>query len=104
MLSSYLQGIASRQLAARREEVRHVSTPEQFEKRRARIRKALVGMIGGLSDEKTALNLRRTGALQRDGYRVEKIVYESRPRFYVAANLYIPTRGRPERLRGSVSG
>lgn len=28
--------------------------------------------------------------LQRDGYRVEKLYYESLPRLYVAANLYIP--------------
>ena len=34
--------------------------------------------------------------VRAQGYRVEKVVYESRPRFHVSANLYIPTRdGRP---------
>ena len=29
------------------------------------------------------------------GYRLEKVVYESQPGFHVAANLYIPTTGKP---------
>ena len=40
--------------------------------------------------EKTPLNPRITGTLAKDGYRVEKLVYESRPDFYVTAALFVP--------------
>lgn len=35
------------------------------------------------------------GTLDRGDYRVEKIVFESRPAFFVTANLYLPKSGRP---------
>ncbi|MGE5646537.1 MAG: acetylxylan esterase [Acidobacteriota bacterium] len=39
---------------------------------------------------KTPLRARVTGALDRDGYRVEKIVFESMPGLFVTGNLYLP--------------
>jgi dienelactone hydrolase len=42
--------------------------------------------------EKTPLNPRITGTVERDEYRIEKIIFESRPNFLVTANLYIPKR------------
>ncbi|HWD41406.1 MAG TPA: acetylxylan esterase [Fimbriimonas sp.] len=36
------------------------------------------------------LNAQVTGTIQRDGYRIDKIVYESRQGFYVTAHLYLP--------------
>ena len=39
---------------------------------------------------KTPLNATITGTLHRDGYRIEKIIYESFPNHHVTANLYIP--------------
>jgi len=40
--------------------------------------------------EKTPLNARITGAVERDRYRIENVIFESRPGFLVTANLYIP--------------
>ena len=40
--------------------------------------------------ERTPLNARITGVLQRDKYRIEKVIFESRPNFPVTANLYLP--------------
>ena len=40
--------------------------------------------------EKTPLNPRITGVVERDAYKIEKIIFESRPEFLVSANLYIP--------------
>ena len=48
----------------------------------------------GTMPEKTPLNARITGTLERDGYRIENIVFESRPGFMVAGNLYVPTKGK----------
>lgn len=39
---------------------------------------------------KTPLNARQTGVLQGSGYHIEKVVFESRPRFYVTAHVYVP--------------
>jgi len=39
---------------------------------------------------KTPLNPRTTGVVERDEYRIEKVIFESRPEFLVTANLYIP--------------
>jgi dienelactone hydrolase len=40
--------------------------------------------------DKTPLNPRITGIVERDTYRIEKIIFESRPDFLVTANLYVP--------------
>jgi hypothetical protein len=51
--------------------------------------------------EKTPLNPRITGVVERDVYKIEKIIFESRPGFLVTANLYIP-KGRAFPLPGVV--
>lgn len=40
--------------------------------------------------EKTPLNARVTGVVDRDAYKIEKVIFESRPNFPVTANLYLP--------------
>lgn len=40
--------------------------------------------------ERTALNARVTGKVDRDGYVIEKVIFESRPGFLVTGNMYIP--------------
>ena len=42
--------------------------------------------------KKTSLNPKVTGVLQRNGYRIEKITFESRPNCLVSANLYVPDK------------
>jgi dienelactone hydrolase len=44
--------------------------------------------------EKTPLNARITGTVERDAYKIEKLVFESRPGFLVTANLYVPQERR----------
>jgi dienelactone hydrolase len=51
--------------------------------------------------EKTPLDARVTGVVERDTYKIEKVIFESRPNFPVAANLYLPT-GRAFPLPGVV--
>ena len=42
-----------------------------------------------------------TGVVERPGYRIEKVVFESRPKLYVTANLYLPARaGRAPAILG----
>ena len=51
--------------------------------------------------EKTPLKPRITGVVQRDAYKIENVIFESRPEFLVTANLYIP-KGRDFPLPGVV--
>ncbi len=40
--------------------------------------------------KRSPLNVTKTGTIQKEGYRIEKLYYESLPGLYVPANLYIP--------------
>jgi dienelactone hydrolase len=61
---------------------------------RVAIKKAL-----GPWPRKTALNAQTVGIVERRGYRIEKVSFESRPGCIVTANLYIP-----DRIEGLVPG
>lgn len=55
---------------------------------RARIQRAL-----GPWPAKTPLKPRVVGVLRKPSYRIEKVIFESRPNFPVTANLYVPKAG-----------
>ncbi len=63
-----------------------------WEERRAWLR-GQVRLAAGLTPElpRTELNARVFGRLERDGYTVEKVVFESWPGLFVTGNLYRPT-------------
>lgn len=79
--------------ASRRALLAQIETPEQVANRAATVRSQLWNLIGGRPEE-TPLNPRITGTIQRNGYRIEKLIFESMPQIYVTANLYIPTTGK----------
>jgi len=59
------------------------------------LREQFVAALGGFP-ERTPLNPQVVGVLQRDGYRVEKIIFESQPKLYVTALLFLPDPARFE--------
>ena len=61
-----------------------------FEEHRKRVRDHFMTAIGGLPEERTPLNVQCTGRLDRGGFTIEKLIYESMPEFYVTAALYVP--------------
>ncbi len=63
---------------------------------RERIRKCF-----GPEPEKTPLDARVTGVVDRDVYRIEKVIFESRPNYLVTGNLYVP-KGRKFPLPGVI--
>ncbi|MCW5978298.1 MAG: acetylxylan esterase [Bryobacteraceae bacterium] len=95
MLRGFLLGLADEHLAARRAAIAELKTPEQIAARQEYVRSTFLKMLGGLPDERGPLNLRRTGTLDRGDYRIDKIVFESLPNFFVTANLYVPKTGSP---------
>ena len=94
MLPSYLNNIGFRMLGERKRRVEHLATIEDVNKRRSYVREQMLKDLGGFPD-RTPLNARVVGVLERPGYRIEKVIFESQPRFYVTANLYLPKTGHP---------
>ncbi len=92
MVDRYLTAIAEQQFAARTAAIGRIRTPADVKARQAYIQKTLLKEIGGLP-ERTPLNARITGTIDRGGYRIEKLVYESLPHYYVTANVYVPASG-----------
>lgn len=68
-------------------------TAAQITARKQYLREHMLRDIGGLPP-RTPLNAQVTGIIQGDGYRIEKVIFESRPKFYVTANVYVPNRGK----------
>jgi dienelactone hydrolase len=67
------------------------ATREALDARRGAQKKELMRGLGlDPLPERTALDARITGTFKREGYRVEKLVFDSRPRFPVTALVYVP--------------
>lgn len=94
MVDRYLTIVARERWEARAASVAALRTPAAVRERQAYIRKTMIEEIGGFPG-KTPLKARVTGRLDRPGYTVEKVIYESQPRYYVTANLYVPKTGKP---------
>ena len=94
MLASYLNSRAAEALAERRGAVSRLSSASDVAGRKRYVRERMIEALGGLP-ERTPLNARVVGVIEQDDYRIEKVIFESQPRFYVTANLYLPKRGQP---------
>lgn len=83
----------------RSEAARHLSQRPKLanlaavKSRAAAFREQVISNIGGLP-ERTPLNARTVGHIEREHFRIEKVIFESQPDFFVTANLYIPKRGK----------
>src|SRR5438270_3555017 len=94
MLPSYLNNIGLQMLTQRQRQIERLATVEDVSRRRAYLREQMLKDLGGFPD-RTPLNARVVGVLERPGYRIEKVIFESQPHFYVTANLYLPKTGHP---------
>jgi hypothetical protein len=69
-----------------------LGTAAAVQSRQEEIRRNLLASLGGLPSSETPLNPRITGTVPGEGFQIEKLIFESRPRHYVTANLYLPLR------------
>src|ERR1700731_424324 len=92
MLPARLALEVNQRLRQRAEVVAKISTLDDVAARRKLVRATILEVVGGLP-ERTPLNARVTGTLDRGDYKIERIVFESQPRFFVTANLYLPKQG-----------
>ena len=89
MMARYLNGLAEEALVQRREVYEQVKTAEDCAAYQQRLRDFYVEQLGGWP-ERTPLNARVVGERAFEDYRIEKVVYESRPNFFVTAILHLP--------------
>lgn len=71
-----------------------LKSPAEMDAFRARVRAATVAAVGGFPAA-TPLNAKTYATVQRDGYRVENVLFESRPSHSVTANLFLPDGNGP---------
>ncbi len=89
MLRRHWNRIAFQLLEMRREKIQGLTSASQWKSRQEEV-KATLRRIVGPFPETTPLNARVLEVVRKDGYRVEKIVFESVPNFYVTSCLFIP--------------
>ncbi len=89
-LRAYLDGLAERHFADRERAIAAIQTADALRQRQQLVRETVLRGFDGWP-EKTPLRARILGTVERDGYRVEKLLFESMPGLFVTANVYVPT-------------
>jgi dienelactone hydrolase len=74
----------------RRERFEQLRTHEDVVKLQNELRQRALDVIGGLPDRRTPLNARIVDTVRMDGYRIEKVIFESVPGLHVTALVYVP--------------
>lgn len=90
MLPRDVNGRIEEAVLAERKAWEQVKTREQWEEFRDTRMKSLRQSLGVFPPPTTPLDVHVTARYDGDGYRLENLAYQSRPGFYVAANLYLP--------------
>jgi cephalosporin-C deacetylase-like acetyl esterase len=91
-LPNYLSSVINDARERRQSALARLKTPQAVRERASFVSETVWKLIGGPL-EKTPLKLRHTGVIDRDAYRIEKLIFESQPQFYVPAHLYLPKSG-----------
>ena len=89
MLHAYLMTRVRQSLDRRDAAYETLKTPAQIKAYQSRMRQFFFDQVGELPP-RTPLHARVVGQLTQDGYRVEKVLFESQPHFFVTALLYLP--------------
>lgn len=94
ILPDFLGKLAGQAYQQRNQALAQLTSVDNIRQRQRWARDTFWKLVGGMP-ERTPLNTRTAASFTRTGYRVDKLVYESQPGLHVAANLYIPTTGKP---------
>lgn len=94
MLQVYLKQQAFAALDQRDLAFEKIQSSEQLTAWQEERRESFLAALGGFP-ERTPLNTRVIGQMAFADYRIEKIIFESQPGFYVTATLYLPLSPGP---------
>jgi cephalosporin-C deacetylase-like acetyl esterase len=93
-LIAYLNEIGLRQVRDRGVAVGRVEGPASAAIRRSEVLSRITKLIGGVPERGKTVAVRQFGSVDGDGFRVEKLAYESMPGLWVTANVYVPRAGK----------
>ncbi len=66
----------------------------EYEAYRKDLHAKYVAAVGGLTFARTPLNAKVVATIPREGYKIEKVIFESRPGVYVTGLLYLPDNAK----------
>jgi cephalosporin-C deacetylase-like acetyl esterase len=92
MLVSYLLDRLNRLSSSWDQKRALLQTAADVRERNHEVREKLLSMLGAFP-QKTPLDAVVVKTVTKDGYRIENIMFSSRPDFWVTGNLYVPTTG-----------
>jgi cephalosporin-C deacetylase-like acetyl esterase len=90
---NYLISVVNEARHRRKSDLSKIKTEKEATARASFVSSKVWQLIGGPL-EKTPLNVNSAGVIERGSYRIEKLILESQPQFYVPAHLYIPKSGK----------
>ena len=67
---------------------------KEWQEQRSRLRATLFAAMGSMPDKPCPLEAKILGTLKREGYRIEKLVFQSRPDVWVTATAYVPAEAK----------
>src|SRR5207344_175613 len=71
--------------------VKPSESSDGWDRRLAEVRKGLKGSFGRMPAEPCSLEPEVLGTLEREGYAIDRLTFQSRPGVRVTANVYRPT-------------
>ena len=92
MLVTHVAKLVNRQADRWEQERNKLSTPAGIEARNSFVRAKAIELMHGFP-ERNDLSPSIVNTVERDGYRIEVVLFQSRPNFWVPGSLYIPASG-----------
>ena len=89
LLINHLLDQATDLYELRDREISKLTIKNEWLERQAFVKDKILELVGPFP-EKTPLNPKITGTIKKDGYRVDKIVFEAMPGYYVTGAIYVP--------------
>ena len=93
MVRDHLRKLRDANESEREKLIRGVKTPGEMNKYQAEAMDRLKKIVGDFP-VRTPLNAKVVGRLDRGDYAIENVIFESRPRYYVTANVYVPKKAQ----------
>ncbi|MEJ7676203.1 MAG: hypothetical protein WKF59_26745 [Chitinophagaceae bacterium] len=63
---------------------------KEWQNYRAELKNKIIEKAGVVIDHKLPLDIKETGSMQLNGYKIKNIAFQTRPGVYATANLYVP--------------
>jgi cephalosporin-C deacetylase-like acetyl esterase len=89
LLINHLNKQAADLYELRDREISKLKTSSEWMKRQAFVKDKITELVGPFP-QRTPLNPKITGTIRKEGYRIDKIVFEAMPGYYVTGCIYIP--------------